>query len=68
MNKVNATDAATLVSIDDESLDSVSGGGLIGHVVHGAVKTVQAVVGGAENLVENGVTIKIPGLSSLFGG
>ena len=68
MNNVNATDTTELASIDDEMLDGVSGGGLIGGVIHGAVKTVKTVVGAAEGLIENGVTIKIPGLSSIFGG
>jgi hypothetical protein len=68
MNNVNATDATELASIDDEMLDGVSGGGLIGGVIHGAIKTVNTVVGAAEGLIENGVTITIPGLSSLFGG
>jgi hypothetical protein len=68
MNTMNATDEQALVSIDDDMLDGVSGGGVIGHVIHGAVTTVKTVVAVAENVVENGVTIKIPGLSSLFGG
>jgi hypothetical protein len=67
MNSVN-TKGTELVSIDEEMLDGVAGGGLILGAIHGAVQTAKTVVSTAENVVENGVTITIPGLKSIFGG